>query len=81
MADREEETVSGIVRRIVWLVLGFYMAISVALWAIHLAWPGAIGGVSDYTLGMSLMLAATFGALYAGALLLVRWTRPKSTQE
>lgn len=77
MRPPSSESFSGILRRFIWLVLVFYAAISLALWAVHLAFPGAIGGVSDYTISVSLTIAATFGALYLASILL----QPRSQRD
>lgn len=55
-------------RRFVWLFLAVHAALSLGLWASHLAFPASMGPVTDYTVSISLTGAAAFGGLYAAAL-------------
>jgi hypothetical protein len=54
-------------RRFAWMFLAFYGMGSIALWAAHLAFPGSIGPVTEYTISISLIIGFSFGALYAAA--------------
>ena len=69
--DPSDRTVLSVAwRRFVWMTLVLYAGLTVSLWAAHAALPGAIGGVTDYTIEVSLVGAIAFAGLYAAALTL-----------
>lgn len=67
-SDRTALRVAG--RRFVWMTLVIYAGLTVGLWAVHAAFPNALGAVTDYTVEVSLLSAIAFGGLYAAALTL-----------
>jgi|GEM_PF-1621576 len=66
------------VRRFAWVSLIVYAFLTLGLWISHLGVLGTIGGVTNYTIEVSLLVAITFGGLFAAVMAL----RPfRSTSE
>lgn len=70
LGPRARETLK-VLRRLGWTTAAIYTALTGGLWLAQFLLPGSMGPVTNYTVEVSLIAAATFGGLYtAGSLLL-----------